>query len=70
MAVILEARFHFWCPECGFGDSEFGELVGADEVHCVVCLEESGHHVRLHRWAPPDAGTWVEECMSVGSTVA
>jgi hypothetical protein len=34
----------------GFGDGEFGYLVSADEVYCVVCLEEEGREVRLHRW--------------------
>ncbi|MBV9556047.1 MAG: hypothetical protein JO254_03105 [Pseudolabrys sp.] len=55
MAGVVRARFHFWCPECGFGDAEFGHLLTADEIYCVVCLEETQTHVRLHRWPPEDA---------------
>jgi hypothetical protein len=50
MTQTREACWHFQCPECGFGDGEFGYLVSADEVYCVVCLEEEGREVRLHRW--------------------
>ena len=42
--------FRFQCPDCGLGDYETGHLVAADEVYCVVCLEEEGRLIRLHRW--------------------
>ena len=44
------AHWHFLCVECGFGDHELGHLLEADEIHCLVCLEESGREIRLHRW--------------------
>jgi hypothetical protein len=50
MTQTREACWQFQCPECGFGDGEFGYLLSADEVYCVVCLEEEGRAVRLHRW--------------------
>jgi hypothetical protein len=40
----------FQCVECGFGDFETGHLVAEDEVYCVICLEQEGRLVRLHRW--------------------
>jgi hypothetical protein len=40
-------RFHR--PECGMGDFEIGPMP-VTEIHCVVCLEEEGRHVRLHCW--------------------
>ena len=40
----------FQCPECGFGDHEVGHLIAEIEVDCVVCLEEDGRLIRLHRW--------------------
>jgi len=46
-------RFH--CPECGFGDREFGYLLADDELHCLVCIEEDGREVRLHRWLAEEA---------------
>ena len=39
--------FRFQCPDCGLGDYETGHLVAADEVYCVVCLEEEGRQIRL-----------------------
>jgi hypothetical protein len=50
MTQTREACWHFQCPECGFGDGEFGHLLSADEVYCIVCLEEEGRNVRLRRW--------------------
>ena len=41
----------FQCPECGFGDHEVGHLTAEIETYCVVCLEEDGRLIRLHRWA-------------------
>jgi hypothetical protein len=40
----------FHCPECGMGDLELGHKLTAHEIHCVVCLDETGRQVRLHRW--------------------
>lgn len=54
MTQTLEAYWHFQCPECGFGDGEFGYLISAVEIHCTVCLEEKGREVRLHRWQPAE----------------
>ena len=48
--MINEAFWRFRCPECGFGDREHGHLLTAHEIHCVVCCEEDGRLVRLHRW--------------------
>jgi hypothetical protein len=48
--MINEAFWQFHCPECGFGDREHGRLLTAHEIHCVVCCEEDGRLVRLHRW--------------------
>lgn len=50
MTRIIEAYWHFHCAECGFGDGEHGHLLSAHEIHCVVCLEEQGRQIRLHRW--------------------
>jgi hypothetical protein len=38
------------CPECGVGDRELGHTLTAHEIYCVVCLDETGRQVRLHRW--------------------
>jgi hypothetical protein len=43
-------RSRFQCRDCGLGDYETGHLVAADEVYCVVCLEEEGRLIRLHSW--------------------
>ena len=40
----------FQCPECDFGDHEVGHLTAEIESYCVVCLEEGGRLIRLHRW--------------------
>ena len=45
-----QAFWHFQCPTCGFGDTEHGHLLTAHEIYCVVCLEEVGECIRLHRW--------------------
>ena len=45
-----ETYWEFACPECGFGHVEIGDLAADDEIHCVVCLEETDRHVVLHRW--------------------
>jgi hypothetical protein len=42
--------FCFQCPECGFGDHEVGHMVAETEVYCVVCLEDDGRLVSIHRW--------------------
>jgi hypothetical protein len=49
-AMVTQAFWHFHCPECGFGDTEHGHLLAAQEIHCIVCLEEEGREIRLHRW--------------------
>ena len=46
--------FRFHCPECGFGDREAGHLTAKVEVYCVICLEEEGRLIRLHRWEEED----------------
>ena len=40
----------FQCPECGLGDHEVGHLIAEIEIYCVICLEEDGRLIRLHRW--------------------
>jgi chlorite dismutase len=57
-----EAIWHFRCPECGFGDEEFGYLLEAAEIHCFVCLEEMGRQVRVHRWIAEADQTRLQEC--------
>jgi hypothetical protein len=37
------------CPECGFGDYEVGYLTDGAEAYCIICQEEDGRTVRLHR---------------------
>ena len=56
MAQLQEAVWHFHCPECGFGDREFGYLLPDDELHCLICIEADGREVRLHRWLAEDVG--------------
>ena len=46
----MSGRWEFACPECSFSHIEFGVLALDDDVYCVVCLDEQGRHVRLHRW--------------------
>ena len=41
--------FRFQCPECGMGEHEVGPMAET-EIHCVVCLEERGRVIRVHRW--------------------
>jgi hypothetical protein len=51
--MVAQAFWQFHCPECGFGDAEHGHLLSADEadeVYCLVCMEDDGRQVRLHRW--------------------
>lgn len=55
MTQRTNAYWHFQCPECGFGDAEFGHLLAADEVYCMVCLDEADLQVRLHRWTAEEA---------------
>ncbi len=45
----------FQCPECGFGHHEVGHLVAADEIHCLICLEEDGRLVVLEFWREVEA---------------
>jgi hypothetical protein len=54
MTQTREAYWHFHCPECGTGDAEFGHLISAVEIHCIVCFEQEGRDVRLHRWLPAE----------------
>jgi hypothetical protein len=54
LAPIRHAVWQFHCPDCGFGDAEHGHLLTAQEIYCVVCLEEDGRHVRLQRWETPE----------------
>ena len=44
-------RLHFTCPECGFGDAEWGHLALLDDTHCMVCHMDDGRSVRLRRWS-------------------
>ena len=52
--ATVVARWYFHCPECGFGDGEFGHHATADMIWCEICLEEK-RHVRLRRWPVQDA---------------
>jgi len=45
-----QAFWHFHCPECGFGDGELDHLLNDHEVFCLICVEEDGRQVHLHRW--------------------
>ena len=48
------ALWHFQCPECGFGDAEFGGPASSgDSIHCEICMED-GHTIRLKRWPVED----------------
>ncbi len=47
--------WHFTCPECGFGDQEFGRLAEVHDVHCEVCILELDRPVRLRRWPADEA---------------
>jgi hypothetical protein len=42
-------HWYFHCPECGFGDGEFGHHATTDMIWCEICLEEQ-RHVPLKRW--------------------
>ncbi len=55
--TALVRFWHFHCAECGFGDVELGHLAEAHDVHCTVCLMESGKHVRLRRWEVDESET-------------
>jgi len=48
--MVSQAFWHINCPECGVGDAEHGHLLAAHEIHCIICMEEEGREVRLHRW--------------------
>ena len=52
-----QAFWQFHCPECGIGDRELGHTLTAHEIYCVVCLDETGRQVRLHRWEVVEAET-------------
>ena len=52
---IEEAYWHFRCPDCGFGDTEFGHLAASTDVHCLVCRED-GRAVRVRRWVASEPG--------------
>ena len=45
-----ERLWCFHCPECGFGHTELGALVGTEEIYCEICFSEDGRHIRLRRW--------------------
>jgi len=49
--------WHFHCTECGFGDFELGHLAEAHDVHCTICLMETGKHIRLRRWEADESET-------------
>jgi hypothetical protein len=40
----------FQCPERGLGEYEIEYLTDSAEVYCMVCEEEAGCLIRLHRW--------------------
>jgi hypothetical protein len=48
--MVSQTFWQFHCPECGFGDAEHGHRLTDHEIHCIVCMEEEGREVRLHRW--------------------
>jgi hypothetical protein len=48
--MVAQVFWQFHCPECGFGDAEHGHLLSAHDIYCLVCMEEDGRQVRLHRW--------------------
>jgi len=48
-ASTVVTHWYFHCPECGFGDGEFGDHATTDMIWCEICLEEQ-RHVRLKRW--------------------
>jgi hypothetical protein len=52
--------WHFHCTECDFGDAELGHLAEAHDVHCTVCLMETGKHIRLRRWEADESETAVD----------
>jgi hypothetical protein len=37
-------------PECGFGNHELAHLVTANEIYCIVCLEEQRRQIRVEYW--------------------
>ncbi len=57
----------FHCPECGFGHQELDHLAADQEIHCVVCLEEDGRLVQLHRWTDDE---WAPQARLRGGLVA
>ena len=54
-----QRRWCFECPECQFDHHEAGSLATDDEVHCLLCLEDSGHAVALRRWLPAAAAAGI-----------
>jgi hypothetical protein len=55
MAHQNQTVWRFRCVECGFGDGDFGHLLADGEIHCFVCLEETGTLVKLRRWVADEA---------------
>lgn len=47
---MLDAHWHFQCPDCGLGDFELGHLAEDQELFCEVCLEEESRLILLERW--------------------
>jgi hypothetical protein len=50
IAMNQQTFWSFHCSECGMGDREIGHTLTAHEIYCIVCLDETGRQVRLHRW--------------------
>jgi predicted RNA-binding Zn-ribbon protein involved in translation (DUF1610 family) len=50
VAMNHQAFWNFHCPECGVGNYELGHSLSAEEIYCIVCLDETERRVRLHRW--------------------
>jgi len=50
VAMDYQAFWRFKCPECGVGDRELGHMLTAEELYCIVCLDETERRVRLQRW--------------------
>jgi len=49
----IVTHWYFHCPECGFGDGEFGHHATTDMIWCEICLEDQ-RHVQLKRWPVED----------------
>ena len=45
-----DQKWCFECPDCEFSNEELGRLATDDEIHCLLCLRDSGHFVKLKKW--------------------